>query len=83
MGALDLPKQGLIYLDANSIIYTVELIEPYQTALRPLWEAARAGILKVATSDLTLLEVLVKPLKMGISALREIFARSSILQIFD
>ncbi len=44
MGALDLPKQGLVYLDANSIIYTVEVIEPYLTALPSLWEAARIGI---------------------------------------
>ncbi|HEY7349528.1 MAG TPA: PIN domain-containing protein [Ktedonobacterales bacterium] len=65
MGALALPKQGLVYLDANSIIYAVELIEPYQTILRPLWEGARTGVLSVATSDLTLLEILVKPLKIG------------------
>ena len=65
MGALALPSQGIVYLDANSIIYTVELVEPYRRTLLPLWEAARAGVFSVATSDLTLLEALVKPLKIG------------------
>lgn len=29
MGALDLPASGVIYLDANCFIYSVERIEPY------------------------------------------------------
>ena len=65
MGALALPEYGVVYLDANSIIYTIESVEPYLTALNPLWDAVQAGPLTVATSDLTLLEVLVGPLKRG------------------
>jgi predicted nucleic acid-binding protein len=65
VGGLALPEQGTVYLDANSIIYSVERIEPYRTALQPLWEGARAGKITIATSDLTLLEVLVVPLRTG------------------
>ena len=60
-----LPASGTIYLDTNSIIYTVEHIEPYRTALQPIWQAAQAGRISITTSDLTLLEVLVRPLKTG------------------
>lgn len=65
MGGLALPEEGIVYLDANSIIYSVERIEPYRSVLQPLWEAAKAGRIKIATSDLTLLEVLVVPLRTG------------------
>jgi predicted nucleic acid-binding protein len=65
LGALALPAYGIVYLDANSVIYTIERIEPYLTILNPLWDAVQAGIVTVATSDLTLLEVLVAPLKKG------------------
>ena len=65
MGGLTLPEHGAVYLDANSIIYSVERIEPYRTVLQPLWEAAKAGKITIATSDLTLLEVLVVPLRTG------------------
>lgn len=65
MGGLVPPKEGTIYLDTNNIIYSVERIEPYRTALQPLWEAAQAGSITIATSDLTLLAVLVAPLRTG------------------
>ncbi len=35
MGGLALPEHGTVYLDANSIIYSVERIEPYRTVLQP------------------------------------------------
>lgn len=65
MGALALPTYGAVYLDANSIIYTIEGVEPYLTTLDPLWDAVQARMLTVATSDLSLLEVLVGPIKTG------------------
>ena len=36
MGSLNLPTGGLAYLDANSVIYSVEGVEPYRTLLDPL-----------------------------------------------
>jgi predicted nucleic acid-binding protein len=65
VGALALPTYGEIYLDANSVIYTIERIDPYLTILNPLWDAVQARTLTITTSDLTLLEVLVAPLKRG------------------
>ena len=61
MGTLTLPPAGRVYLDANAFIYSVEKIEPYTSQLYPLWVAARAGQIQVLSSELTLLEVMVKP----------------------
>lgn len=63
MGTLTLPSEGKIYLDANCFIYSVERIDPYRASLDALWQAVSVGGIIVATSELTLLEVLVKPLK--------------------
>ena len=41
MGTLTLPASGLVYLDANSVIYTVESHPVYGPLLQPLWQAAR------------------------------------------
>ena len=65
MGALELPASGKIYLDANCFIYSVERIDPYRAVLDTLWQAVSVGQILVVTSELTLLEVLVKPLKAG------------------
>lgn len=63
MGLLTLPASGPVYLDANGFIYSVERIEPYRTLLEPLWEHAHAGRFETVSSELTLLETLVKPLR--------------------
>jgi len=73
VGAIALPESGAVYLDANSIIYTIEGVEPYLTALDPLWDAVQARALTIATSDLTLLEVLVGPIKKGDKSLERDF----------
>ena len=65
MGVLTLPANGTVYLDANGFIYSIERIDPYRSILDALWLTVSAGQVKVVTSELTLLEVLVKPLKVG------------------
>ena len=65
MGSLVLPASGMVYLDANCFIYSVERIDPYQAILDVLWRTVSVGQLKIVTSELTLLEVLVKPLRIG------------------
>ena len=65
MGTLTLPTSGTVYLDANGFIYSIERIDPYRSILDTLWLTVSAGQVKVVTSELTLLEVLVKPLKVG------------------
>lgn len=85
MGRLVLPANGTVYLDANCFIYSVERIDPYQVVLDPLWQALSKRQFTVITSELTLLEVLVKPLKVGNSALvtslRTILRQSSDVQM--
>ncbi|HET9918738.1 MAG TPA: PIN domain-containing protein [Ktedonobacteraceae bacterium] len=65
MGGLILPAEGTVYLDTNSFIYSVERIDPYRAILDTLWQTVSTGQFTVITSELTLLEVLVKPLKVG------------------
>ena len=63
MGSLRLPASGTIYVDTAPIIYTVERHPDYESLLLPLWAEADARSLTVVTSELTLLETLVKPLR--------------------
>lgn len=65
MGELILPTSGTVYLDTNSFIYSIERIDPYRRILDTLWKAVSIGQFMVVTSELTLLEALVKPLKEG------------------
>jgi predicted nucleic acid-binding protein len=63
----------LVYVDTNAVIYLVERIEPYLSASAPLWDALHAGTQAVATSQLALLEVLVKPLREGNAVVANLF----------
>ena len=65
MGPLTLPANGPVYLDTNGFIYSVERVEPYRTLLEPMWQQARAGEFDIASSDIIVLETLVKPLREG------------------
>lgn len=73
MGQLALPSAGLVYLDTDALIYSVEKIAPYAAFLQPLWDAAAQGDCQVVSSDLALLEVLVKPLQIGDSVLAQLY----------
>ena len=86
MGSLTLPIGGLIYLDANALIYSVERVEPYRTLLSPMWQAAQQGDVTVVTSGLTVIEALVRPIRDGNEEIeaqyREIF-EASVFQVLD
>jgi predicted nucleic acid-binding protein len=73
VGTLILPATGAVYVDANTLIYRIETIQPYLTAAAPRWNALRAGTQEVITSELSLLETLVKPLQLGNTALQILF----------
>jgi predicted nucleic acid-binding protein len=73
MGALTLPASGLVYIDTMTLIYTVEQYPAYWPLLEPLWRTAQAGMFEVISSELTLLEALVGPLKSGNTALEKAF----------
>jgi predicted nucleic acid-binding protein len=63
------PSSGLVYLDTNPIIYSVERHPVYWPLLQPLWQAAKAKSIEIVSSDLALMETLVGPLKAGDTAL--------------
>lgn len=63
MGSLKLPLSGLIYVDTQTVIYSVETQPPYWPALEDLWQAARRHDATIVTSELTLMETLVKPIR--------------------
>ena len=73
MGALSVPASGLVYLDANTVIYAVERIEPYCTLLEPVWQVAHQRQISLVTSELTWLETLVKPLRDNNTPLETLF----------
>lgn len=69
MGSLIVPSAGLVYLDANSVIYSVEKHPVYWSLLQPIWLAAKGKTIEIVSSDLTLMETLVGPLRSGDTAL--------------
>lgn len=73
MGSLTLPTSGPVYLDANGFIYSVEKIEPYRTLLKPLWNAAQQGAFEIISSELVVMETLVKPIRDGETAVENAF----------
>jgi predicted nucleic acid-binding protein len=73
MGQLTPPFAAPVYIDANALIYRVEHVEPYLTASAPLWDELDKGTTRIATSELTLFEVLVKPLRDGNAKLAHLF----------
>ena len=82
MGPLDLPSAGLVYLDASSLIYSVERVEPYRTLLEPMWQDAQDGNLTIVSSPVLVVEALVKPLRDGNTEIemqyRELFGANAV-----
>jgi len=66
---MTLPSAGVVYVDANSIIYTVEQHPIYASLLEPLWLAAQAKTFEVLSRELALMECLIGPLKRSDAAL--------------
>ena len=82
MGSLTLPPDGLVYVDASSLIYSVERLEPYRTLLEPMWQEAQDGNITLVSSPILVVEALVKPLREGNSAIemqyRELFGAGAV-----
>lgn len=55
----------IVFLDTAPLIYFIEGHSVYQSFLKPLFEANDNGDFIFVTSSITLLEVLVNPLKDG------------------
>ena len=65
MGQLSFPPLAKVYLDTAPIIYSVEKHADYWQMLISLWQSLKANETEVFTSELTLLETLVQPIKQN------------------
>lgn len=63
MGQLILPNAARVYVDTVTVIYAVEQTPTYGVLLNPLWNSLQARTLEVFSSELTLMETLVVPLR--------------------
>lgn len=63
MERLTFPRGSRVYLDTAPIIYSVEEHESYWSVLQPLWAFLKNGEIEVVTSELSMLETLVVPLR--------------------
>jgi|SRR5690606_35249527 len=63
MGLIDAIQGRHVYLDANVFIYLFEAPETYGATLHVLARSLDQGLINAATSELTLAEVLVKPIR--------------------
>lgn len=73
MGSLTLPLGSNVYVDAQIAIYTIERFPKYSGILQPMWIGAQAGEFTVVSSERTLLETLVLPLRNRNTALASDF----------
>jgi len=63
LGRLVIPSGSIVYLDAAPIIYSVEKNPDYLMLTTEVWQQVEAGDIGVVTSELTLLEALVHPVR--------------------
>ena len=69
MGLVSAIQGNRVYLDTNVFIYALEGFPPLDTELQDLFKAVGRGDFEGFSSELTLAEALVKPLKDGNTAL--------------
>lgn len=63
MGRLSIPDGSRVYADTSIFIYTIDKVPDYFTLLRSMWSKYQTDKIELMTSELTLAEVLVLPLK--------------------
>ncbi len=65
MGWLEDLQGQVVALDSAPLIYFIEQRKPYVDLLRPVFRAVEAGQFSLVTSVVTLLEVMVQPIRYG------------------
>jgi predicted nucleic acid-binding protein len=80
MGTLRLPPTGDLYVDANTLIYSVQQHPRYAPVLAPLWQAQENGY-RIISSQLTRMETLVLPLRLQDTILVQDYRRLFASQI--
>jgi predicted nucleic acid-binding protein len=86
LGQLTFPPSSRIYFDTAPFIYSVEKHANYWNTLRPFWLTVRKDSIKIVTSNLTLLETLVKPTQNGNQKLIQAYTRiltGSEIELFE
>jgi predicted nucleic acid-binding protein len=73
MGGVSAELGRRIYLDTNIVIYAVEGFAQYAPQIQALLDAMDANEVSVVTSELTLAEVLVGPLKAKNAPVQQIY----------
>jgi predicted nucleic acid-binding protein len=85
MGLLNAIQGNCVYLDTNVWIYALEGFPAFAQELATLFQAIDQGQLTAVTSELSLSEVLVKPIQNGNTAQQDIYKQaissSSTLQV--
>ena len=71
MGTMTLPASGVLCIDANIVIYTVEKHPRYSSVLRPLWSSVAAGQVYIVVSELVLHEYFGRPVSRWSQAVGE------------
>ena len=83
MGQLSFPAGSKVYLDTSPVIFSVEKHADYWRLLVSLWQSLKTRQIKVFTSELTLLETLVQPLKQNnqnlVSAYETLLTRTDVM----
>ncbi|NET17773.1 MAG: PIN domain-containing protein [Okeania sp. SIO1H6] len=75
MGQLTIPNSARIYIDTVTAIYAVEQAPTYGVLLNPLWNNLQAGNIEVFSSELTLMESLVVPIRNSNAFLIDAYER--------
>jgi predicted nucleic acid-binding protein len=65
MGQLNLPDSSLVYVDTVVVIYSIEKFPSYFPLLERLWQKLKTGAIQIMTSEITLLETLVMPIRQS------------------
>jgi predicted nucleic acid-binding protein len=73
MGIMDTFRGERIYLDTNIFIFALEAYPEYVSALTSLFAAIDDGKIKAVTSELTLAEVLIKPMMDNNADLQKVY----------
>jgi predicted nucleic acid-binding protein len=62
-----------VYVDTSVVIYSIEKFPSYFSLLEPMWVDLQRGELEIFSSELTLLETLVAPIRAGDALLIEAY----------
>ena len=75
MGLIEACRGRQVYLDTNIFIHAVEGLSEHMPVLRPLFELLASGGVSAVTSELTLAEVLPRPLATSRTDIAFIYER--------